>query len=145
VTADSIERETIVDAPVERVWAILTEAEHIRAWFAFDGADIDLRPGGALRFRWREHGEYHGVVETVEPGRRFGFRWALVPDAQPAEGNSTRVEFTLEPAGDGTRLRVHERGFRSLAADRDKHLSDNTDGWRGALDGLKGHAERVAA
>ena len=55
---DSIERETIIAAPVERVWALLTEAEHIRAWFAFGGVDVDLRPGGALRFRWEEHGEF---------------------------------------------------------------------------------------
>ena len=44
---DQIERETVIAAPVERVWALLTEAEHLGRWFGDAGAEIDLRPGGA--------------------------------------------------------------------------------------------------
>ena len=144
---DSIERETIIAAPVERVWALLTEAEHIRAWLAFGGVELDLRPGGALRFRWEEHGEFHGVVDAVEPPTRFAFRWALNRDTAPAEGNSTHVEFTLAEAGGGTRLRVVERGFAALAgsdADRAQYIADNVQGWAGAFDALQQQAERLA-
>ena len=147
MTPDSIERETSIAAPVERVWSLLTEAEHITDWFAFGGAEIDLRPGGAIRFRWEEYGEFHGVVDAVEPSTRFAFRWALSRDAAPAEGNSTSVEFTLAAVGDGTRLRVVERGFAALAgsdSDRARHIADNTQGWAGAFESLQQQAERLA-
>jgi transketolase C-terminal domain/subunit len=60
-----IERETVIAAPVERVWALLTEAEHVGRWFCDDGAEIDLRPGGAMVLRWTEHGTTHARVVDV--------------------------------------------------------------------------------
>ena len=45
---DSIVRETVVAAPVERVWEVLTRAEYVGRWFGADSAEIDLRPGGAF-------------------------------------------------------------------------------------------------
>ena len=58
---DKIEREVTIAAPIERVWSILTEAEHIGGWFADAGAEIDLRPGGALVMHWAEHGTANGA------------------------------------------------------------------------------------
>ena len=68
--------------------------------------------------RWAEHGASRGRVVAVEPPTRFAYRWAPFKDPggeEPVEGNSTLVEFTLQPEGDGTRLRVVESGFASLA------------------------------
>jgi uncharacterized protein YndB with AHSA1/START domain len=48
---DQIERETVINAPVERVWELITEAEHLGRWFGDAGAEIDLRPGGAMILR----------------------------------------------------------------------------------------------
>jgi uncharacterized protein YndB with AHSA1/START domain len=31
------------------VWAILTEPGHLDQWFTNAGAELDLRPGGAIR------------------------------------------------------------------------------------------------
>src|SRR5215217_292439 len=109
-----IERDIFIAAPVERVWVILTEPEHFRAWFAFDGAEIDLRPGGGMVMNWKEHGRFLAVVERVEPPHRFSFRGSRLPEDEPREGNATIVEFTLTPSGDGTLLRVVESGFRDL-------------------------------
>ena len=36
MSADRIERETLVDAPVQRVWRLITEAEHIGTWFSHE-------------------------------------------------------------------------------------------------------------
>ena len=96
-----IAHEIVVAAPVDRVWAIITEPEHIQAWFAFDGATIDLRPGGELVMTWKEHGTYHARIERIEPPHRFAWRWARLPGEQPRPGDSTLVEFTLTPEGDG--------------------------------------------
>ena len=44
---DRIDHEVLVEAPPERVWAIVTEPAHVGAWFG-DSAEIDLRPGGEM-------------------------------------------------------------------------------------------------
>ena len=143
-----IERETVIAAPVERVWALLTEAEHVGRWFCDDGAEIDLRPGGAMVLRWTEHGTTHAEVVDVEPHRRFSYRWAAQAETQQLDGNSTLVEFTLDPTGDGTRLRVVESGFDRLAeSDEQKRarFEDNSEGWEIQLGRVRDEAERVTA
>jgi uncharacterized protein YndB with AHSA1/START domain len=123
---DSIEREVILPAPPARVWQALTQADQLGAWFGTH-ASVDLRPGGEVVFTWDgstgPSGVTRGVIELIEPARRFAFRW------QPRQGSGllTRVEFTLEPHVEGTRLLVVESGFASLPADiREAHL----EGWQ---------------
>ncbi|HEY3562906.1 MAG TPA: SRPBCC domain-containing protein [Kribbella sp.] len=111
---DSVEREVYVEARPEVVWAAVTQPEVFARWYAFGGAEIDLRPGGRLVMRWDEHGEYLGFVEKVEPGRRFAYRYAVVPAVEPTPGNANLVEFTLTPEGEGTRLLVVESGYERL-------------------------------
>jgi uncharacterized protein YndB with AHSA1/START domain len=142
-----IEREIVVNAPLERVWAVLTEPKHIAGWFG-DRAEVDLRPGGAVAFHWKEHGTYFATVDRVEPQTFFSYRWAMNADEPPREGNSTLVEFTLRPEGHGTRLRVVETGFNTLdipEAEQTRHAEMNTDGWREELAELQDYAQRQAA
>ena len=147
---DRIERETFINAPIERVWTLITEAEHLGRWFGDAGAEIDLRPGGAMVLRWTGHGTNHGRVVAIEPRTRFAYRWAPFKDPggeKPVEGNSTLVEFTLQPEGDGTRLRVVESGFASLATSdeqRAKNHEGNTEGWQHETDELREYAEKVS-
>ena len=146
---EQIERETVIAAPVERVWALLTEAEHLGRWFGDAGAELDLRPGGALSLNWERYGTVRGRVVAVEAPRRFSYRWSVLResfDSEPVEGNSTLVEFTLQAEGDGTRLRVVESGFDTLFADPAKQgerAEDNRKGWGSELDELREYAERV--
>jgi uncharacterized protein YndB with AHSA1/START domain len=148
---DQIERETVIEAPVERVWALLTEPEHVGRWFGDAGATIDLRPGGEMVIRWSDHGTTRARIVAVEPHTRFSYRWAPFQDPggdEPVEGNSTLVEFTLAPEGDETRLRVVESGFASLDASdeqRERNHASNTGGWRAELDELREYATTVAA
>jgi uncharacterized protein YndB with AHSA1/START domain len=148
---DQIEREIVIDAPVQRVWELITQAEHLGRWFGDAGAEVDLRPGGALVLRWAEHGTSHGRVVAVEPPGRFSYRWAPFKDPggeEPVEGNSTLVEFTLAAEGDGTRLRVVESGFASLATSderRAQNVAGNTRGWELETDELREYAQKVAA
>jgi uncharacterized protein YndB with AHSA1/START domain len=148
---DQIERETVINAPVERVWTLITDAEHLGRWFGDAGAEIDLRPGGAMVLHWTEHGTSRGRVVAVEPRTRFSYRWAPFKDPageEPVEGNSTLVEFTLQPEGDGTRLRVVESGFATLdtsEAQRAKNFDGNSEGWAHELGELREYAEKVAA
>jgi uncharacterized protein YndB with AHSA1/START domain len=147
---DHIERETVIKAPIERVWELITKAEHLGRWFGDAGAEVDLRPGGALVLRWTDHPASRGRIVAVEPHTRFSYRWA--PYKAPAgeelvEGNSTLVEFTLQPEGDATRLRVVETGFASLATSEEQRaqsFNGNTEGWERKTDELRKYAEKVA-
>jgi len=126
---DRIERTVEVAHPPAKVWAALTTAEGLGAWFGNE-ATIDLRPGGAARMRWNEEGFTAEMrVERVEEPRVFGFTWPIygLPADDPRR---TYVEFTLEPVGAGTRLRVVESGFAQLPEDVYRKAYDgNTEGW----------------
>ena len=129
---DRIERTVELAHPPSKVWAALTSAEGLGTWFGNE-AVIDLRPGGAARMRW-SHG--HAVdmrVERVEEPVVFGFTWQIygLPDDDPRR---TYVEFTLAPAGTGTRLTVVETGYAQLPEDVHRKAFDgNTEGWASEL------------
>jgi uncharacterized protein YndB with AHSA1/START domain len=139
VVEDSIVRETVVAAPVQRVWEVLTQAEYVGRWFGASKADIDLRPGGSFVMTWEEHGVGLARVERVEEPTLFSFRWAVEPGIEPKPGEETLVEFTLAEKGDGTLLRVVESGFSKLDRPAEKqewHRERNVDGWRQVLEAV---------
>jgi uncharacterized protein YndB with AHSA1/START domain len=126
-----IEREIVIDAPVEVVWSVVTEPEHIGGWFS-DSAEVDLRPGGRMVLRWSHHGPVRGRVERVEPPHFFSFRWAVDPGRDIDEGNSTLVEFSFRAERDATRLMVVESGFQALAGpddEKQRHVDSHRRGW----------------
>ena len=142
VVPDTISRDVVIDAPPDKVWAIVTEPRHVARWFS-DEAEIDLRPGGAMLLTWHGHGRYRGHVEVVDPPRRFAFRWLRRDDIELGDGASTLVEFILAPEGSGTRLRVVESGFQQLAwteEDRARYAGENADGWVHELNQLREYA-----
>jgi uncharacterized protein YndB with AHSA1/START domain len=147
---DRIERDVLIAAPVERVWELVTTPEHIGRWFGDAGAELDLRPGGRLELRWHDYSTVHGRVEVVEPPRRFAYRWqhAGDPAAELTSANSTLVDFTLTPEGEGTRVAVVESGFQALetgAAERAELVASHTGGWTSELADLAAHAAGVPA
>jgi uncharacterized protein YndB with AHSA1/START domain len=144
---EKIEQEVQIAAPAERVWQVLTEAEHIKAWYAFDGAEVDLEPGGTLTFHWDEHGTYHAAVTQVEPPKRFAFQLCTKAGEKPSEGHATTVEFALSAKGGGTHLRLTETGFQDLAGSDEENAQlaqDQSDGWEVGLAELKKLAEKSA-
>jgi uncharacterized protein YndB with AHSA1/START domain len=150
VTQDRIEREVLIEAPVERVWQLVTQAEHLGTWFGDSGAEIDLRPGGAVSLSWREYGTAHGRVERLEEPSLVSYRWLAKMESrdEPTPENSTLVEFTLDGDGDRTRLKVVESGFASLAISEDERrrkVESNTEGWRIETDELVEYATKVKA
>jgi uncharacterized protein YndB with AHSA1/START domain len=149
VVPDSVDRAITVDAPIERVWQVLTQPEHIAKWYAFDGAAVDLRPGGSLVFSWKEHGTFYGTVERVDRPHFFSYRLvSMVPDERPNAGNTTLVEFTLTPLGERTQVRVVESGFARLNgsdAARAEHLANTDQGWRGGFAAMRDYVTRLAA
>jgi uncharacterized protein YndB with AHSA1/START domain len=108
---DSIRRELTLAAPRDRVWLALTDVEQLVRWFPTSSAELDLRPGGALRLSWEDMTD-EGVVDEVSAAQRFVFRWR----PQGSDRPYTRVTVTLDdlPEG-GTSLVLVEDGFAVLA------------------------------
>jgi uncharacterized protein YndB with AHSA1/START domain len=92
-----VTREVVFPSPPEEVWEALTEPERLEEWFANE-VELDVRPGGAGRFRWDDGEERRAVVREVEPGERLVLDW----------DDEGEVVFTLEEVPDGTRLLVRE-------------------------------------
>jgi uncharacterized protein YndB with AHSA1/START domain len=137
---DRIERTVEIAHPPNSVWAALTTAEGLAAWFGNEAA-VDLRPGGAARMSWTDGFTVDMRVERVEEPRVFGFTWQIygLPKDDPRR---TYVEFTLEPTEGGTRLTVVESGFAQLSPDAYRTAYDgNTKGWALELGELVSHLD----
>lgn len=131
---DSIRKELTLSAPRDRAWRALTDPAELLRWFPTHAAEVDLQPGGAVRFSWEGSGD-EGVIDEVESGERLVFRWRIQGSDRPY----TRVAITLTdvPEG-GTRLVLTEDGFAAFADDeRDDMITSNTSGWAEELEELR--------
>lgn len=138
MTDHRIEREVVIRAPLETIWAVITEPPHLCRWFS-DDAHVDLRPGGRASFGWDGHGTYPAVIVEVDPPRRLSFRWIREEGLDLDEERSTLVVFELRSVEGATVLTVSESGFDSLPwpPDRRTRYADENDaGWRRELDEL---------
>ena len=140
---DRIERTVEIAQPPAKVWAALTTAEGLSAWFGKE-ATIDLRPGGSASMSFDGGHTADMRVERVEEPNVFGFTWHIygLPQDDPRR---TYVEFTLEPTGAGTRLTVVESGFAQLPGDA-HHVAfeGNTGGWASELGELVAYLDAAA-
>jgi uncharacterized protein YndB with AHSA1/START domain len=140
---DSIEREVLIAASPEQVWAVITVPEHINQWL-WDFAEIDLRVGGAMTLAGTYKGKpysYEATIEDLDPPNVFAFRWA---EGGWVDGGSTRVEITLTAEDGGTRLRLVESGFASLDISderRSELFGDISGGWKSELGELVVYVE----
>jgi len=140
---DRIERTVEIAHPPAKVWAALTTAEGLGTWFGKE-ASIDLRPGGLVQVTGDGGNAYELRVERVEEPTVFGYTWRFygLPEDDPRR---TYVEFTLEPAGRGTRLTVVESGFAQLPPDAySSAYNANTQGWAGKLGELSDYLDGAA-
>lgn len=137
---DRIERTVTLTRPPHEVWRALTTAEGLSAWFG-ERASIDLRPGGAATMTFAGGLTVDMRVERVEEPTVFAYTWRL-PDLPEDDPRRTYVEFTLEPDGGGTALRVVETGFAQLPIDTRRQAYDShRDGWSRELAELVLHVD----
>jgi uncharacterized protein YndB with AHSA1/START domain len=142
VPQDHVEREILIEATPQVVWAVITEPEQISRWFS-DDAELEggARAGAEGTLTWKPGGRGAEkdsnlvvpiqVVEA-EPFRRFVFRWNHPEGAQPDESNSALVEFTLTEEAGGTRLRVLESGIGAVTRgpeDEERYRESHENGW----------------
>jgi uncharacterized protein YndB with AHSA1/START domain len=138
---DRIERTVELAHSPAQVWAALTTAEGLAAWFGNKGATIELRPGGPATLDFESGFHQDMRVERVEEPSVFGFTWQIygLPND---DRRRTYVEFTLDPTPSGTRLTVVETGFAQLPdAEHDSAFKGNANGWVQKLDELSSYLD----
>ncbi|WP_030323158.1 SRPBCC family protein [Streptomyces sp. NRRL B-3229] len=112
------------DHPADRVWRFVTDADELAHWFP-SRAEIELRPGGAIRFSGDPHmPDSTGRVLAVDEPRHLSFEWGgdeLHFDLEELDDKRTR--FTLTNV--------------LLAADT---AARNGAGWEVCLAALDAHA-----
>jgi uncharacterized protein YndB with AHSA1/START domain len=106
--------------PIEKVWRAVTMPDHLSHWFPTP-VEIELRPGGAIRFGASDDDAgATGVVESIEAPRRLTFTWA-----------ADRLTFELTAEADGTTF--------TLTHSFDDHYgaASFATGWELCLAGLR--------
>jgi uncharacterized protein YndB with AHSA1/START domain len=151
-TPDRIEKEIVLAAPRDRVWRALTDVRQFNEWFGV-ALTSPFVPGAVVRGQITI-AEYTHVtctmwVETMEPERRFAFRWhpyAIEPHVDYASEPTTLVTFTLAEDAGGTRLTVVESGFDAIPeARRNAAFLSNTRGWEMQLERVQQYLAGAAA
>jgi uncharacterized protein YndB with AHSA1/START domain/DNA-binding transcriptional ArsR family regulator len=120
---DALVREVRIDARPDIVFAHLTDPQRMVRWMGVS-ADLDPKPGGVYDVRINSVYDARGEFVAVEPNSRVVFTWGWVGNDGVPPGSST-VEFTLEPDGDGTLLRLRHSGLPDAAS-----VASHDDGWQ---------------
>jgi uncharacterized protein YndB with AHSA1/START domain len=140
---DRIEHDIMINAPLDRVWALVSEP----GWWVPTAvvAPVDHTPGHQVVRESEKWGRFPVEVIRIDPKTYAAFRWAShAPGADLTARNTTLVEFRVEPVGDAVRVRVAESGFAVIDAPeaiREQARKDNTGGWQEEMAGLKERAE----
>jgi uncharacterized protein YndB with AHSA1/START domain len=148
---DRIERSIVINAPRERVWLALSDAEKFGSWFGVNLQGHSFAPGKRVRALMEgvicgHEGVYFDVVvERLEPQSLFSYRWhpfAVDPAIDYSAETPTVVTFTLAPAPDNaTLLTVVETGFDQVPPHRRlEAFRMNNGGWGKQLENVARYA-----
>jgi uncharacterized protein YndB with AHSA1/START domain len=142
---DRIERDILINAPLDRVWDLVTEPGW---WVPAPNTEPPNRTVGTVTVRDSEKwGRFPVEVVRVDPQTYAAFRWAsLFPGQDLSASNATLVEFHLAPVDDAVRVTVVESGFAVVDAPEEARAAgvrDNGNGWAEMLADLSRRAERV--
>ncbi|MES3024064.1 MAG: SRPBCC family protein [Pseudomonadota bacterium] len=145
---DRIERSVVIDAPRERVWLALSNAEKFGTWFGAKLQGQAFVPGqrarGQITMCGHEDAFFDVLIERIEPQKLFSFRWhpyAVDPAVDYTTEEPTLVTFVLDDApGNGTLLTVVESGFDKVPPGRRlEAFRMNSGGWEAQLQNIVRH------
>jgi uncharacterized protein YndB with AHSA1/START domain len=106
VTTADVKQSVEVDAPRERVWALLTDPAELPRWWP-DAARFEPGLGGRVVLTFGP-GDVTGEVTRWEPPGGLGFTW----EASNMPGVRLHVTFVVEDLGGGrSRVEVVHSGF----------------------------------
>ncbi|MCZ6641057.1 MAG: SRPBCC domain-containing protein [Gammaproteobacteria bacterium] len=128
---NEVRRAIHLAAPVQRVWAFLTDPQKLSTWLM--DSDFSTTPGARFKFtsppsgRW--DGTIHCEIKDVIENERISYTWCANDI-----GETTLVTFDLEPSHNGTRLTLTHEGFeKTIGGASGRHDA----GWSGCLKALR--------
>jgi uncharacterized protein YndB with AHSA1/START domain len=132
--------ETIVQAPIEKVWRAYTTPEEIVQWNAASDdwhttqSSVDLRAGGAFSSRMEAKDgsfgfDFAGTYTRVVPNRlieySFGDRTAKVEFTEAPEGVKVRVSFDAETTHS---IEQQQAGWQAILNNFARHVEGRRPG-----------------
>jgi uncharacterized protein YndB with AHSA1/START domain len=121
----TLEKEVFIKASPQRVFQALTTREDLERWFLVK-AEIDLRPGGAIRFEWGPDMIEVGKILVCEPPHRLSYCW------ETNGPGPTTITFELTRENAGTRLHLIHTGI-GVGEDWDAYSTAVDGGWSAHL------------
>lgn len=137
-TQTRVRREIVVDAPIERAFAVFTERfgevkppEHNMLSAPIAETVLEPYVGGQIFDRAVDGTECHWArILAFEPPNRIVFSWDITtqwqPESDPERASEVEVSFVAEDAG-RTRVVLEHR-----------HLENHGAGWESMRDGVDG-------
>jgi len=147
-STDRIERSVVINAPRERVWRALSNADEFGTWFGANLKGQAFAPGqrvrGKITIPGHEHMYFDVVIDRIEPQSLLSYRWHPYPADESVDYTKeepTLVTFTLKDApGNRTVLTVVESGFDKVPAHRRQEaFRMNSRGWEGQINNIVRH------
>ncbi|GAB3836531.1 SRPBCC domain-containing protein [Dactylosporangium cerinum] len=141
---DRIERSVLINAPLNRVWDLVTDPGW---WVPSQIQTPNDRTSGTIVVRESEQwGRFPVQVVRVDPKTYAAFRWASTsPGSDLTDDNTTLVEFHLVDEAAAVKVTVVETGFAALPISdevRSKGFEGNTQGWGEMMDTLRDRAQQ---
>jgi uncharacterized protein YndB with AHSA1/START domain len=103
-TLPDIRQSIVINAPIQKVWDAVSNAEGIAAWFMPN----DLKP--VLGHQFTIDGDQYGIsyckVTELDPPHRLSFNW----------GEDWRITFELEELEGKTRFTLTHAGWKDAEA-----------------------------
>lgn len=132
--------ETLVKAPLSRVWDAWVTPDDITRWnFAIDSwccpaAEIDLRVGGNFSYRMEARDgsagfDFTGTFTAIQPGQLIRF----------SLGDNREVSVKFSESQDGVRV------VETFDAEDENSAEQQRQGWQAILNNFKKHVEDKSA
>ena len=138
MTSTSITVQTLVNAPVSKVWETWTTPEEIIKWNSPDSgwhtprAQHDLVPGGKFLYRMESRDgsmgfDFGGTFDEVKKNEKLSYTME--------DGRKAAITFTRE--GDATRV------VETFDAETENPVEMQRHGWQSILDSFKKYTESL--
>lgn len=114
-----IKKHLTIAAPIQKVWAALTDAKSIGAWMGDDAVKSTLRKGGGYALFG---GETTGKFTVIKKPTRLEYTWRQ--HEWKKEWADSVVRWELKAKGEGTEVRLTHSKFPNQK-ERDGH----DEGW----------------
>ncbi|MEX0899502.1 MAG: SRPBCC domain-containing protein [Gammaproteobacteria bacterium] len=114
----TLHKQVVLKHPPAAVWTALTNPKALAEWLMPN--NFEPRVGYIFRFHVDPMPGFSGITECevleVEPERRLVYTWTVLPkDETTPRPPPMRIEWTLEPIEEGTRLVLLQTGVEALS------------------------------